>query len=71
MIKDKLKAASIHLAISAFILAAFLLIVFSVWYPAPFADISGLNNLLAVLIGVDLVLGPLLTFIVFKKINQL
>ncbi|MDQ5769711.1 TfpX/TfpZ family type IV pilin accessory protein [Thiothrix subterranea] len=67
MIKDKLKAASIHLAISAFILAAFLLIVFSIWYPAPFADISGLNNLLAVLIGVDLILGPLLTFIIFKR----
>ncbi len=67
MIKDKLKAASIHLAISAFILAAFLSIVLSIWYPAPFAEISGLKNLLAVLIGVDLVLGPFLTFIIFKK----
>ncbi|EIJ34292.1 TfpX/TfpZ family type IV pilin accessory protein [Thiothrix nivea] len=67
MIQEKLKAASIHLAISAFIIACFLSIVLLVWYPAPFPELSGLNHILAILIGVDLVLGPLLTFIIFKK----
>ena len=67
MLKDKLKAASIHLGISAFILAIFLSIVFSIWYPPHFYSISGLKHLLVILIGVDLVLGPLLTFIIFKK----
>ncbi|MEZ5452413.1 MAG: TfpX/TfpZ family type IV pilin accessory protein [Thiothrix sp.] len=67
MIQEKLKAASIHLAISAFIIASFLSVVLLVWYPQPFAELSGLNHILTVLIGVDLVLGPLLTFIIFKK----
>ncbi|UJS24380.1 TfpX/TfpZ family type IV pilin accessory protein [Thiothrix winogradskyi] len=67
MIKEKLAATSIHFTISAFILFSFLLIAFYIWYPTPYAEISGLNHLLLVLIGVDLVLGPLLTFIIFKK----
>lgn len=67
MFKDKLKAASIHLTISAIVLFVFLSIVFSVWYPQPYATISGIVSILLILVGVDLILGPLLTFVVFKK----
>lgn len=67
MIKEKFKAASIHLAISFCVILAFLSIVFSIWYPQPYASVSGISNILFILICVDLILGPLLTFIVFKK----
>lgn len=67
MIQEKLKAAFIHLIISTFVIVCFLSVVLLVWYPAPFASLSGLDHILTVLIGVDLVLGPLLTFIIFKK----
>ena len=67
MIKQKLKASFVHLLISAFVLSSFLLIAFYIWYPAAYSSISGLGDLLFILITVDLILGPLLTFIVFKK----
>lgn len=66
MFKYKLKASFIHLAISAFIVFSFLIFVRSYWYPEPFFSISGLATILIMIVAVDLVLGPLLTFIVYK-----
>ena len=43
-----------------------LAVVFILWYPAPTFEIAGAINPMLVLIGVDLVLGPLLTLIVYK-----
>ncbi len=66
MIKNKLKASAIHLAISAFIIGCFLLFTLTVWYPQPFFEISGLQHIIFILVGVDVILGPLLTLVVFK-----
>src|SRR5437762_10459463 len=55
-----------HLLSSAVIVSAVCVLVFFVWYPHPYFRISGAWNPLRVLIGVDLVLGPLLTLLVFK-----
>lgn len=41
-----------------------------VWYPDPILEISGLRNILLILISVDLVLGPILTFIVYKPLKK-
>ncbi|HEY0232351.1 MAG TPA: TfpX/TfpZ family type IV pilin accessory protein [Dokdonella sp.] len=60
------KAAAVHLSISAglgLIVAALLLLV---WYPPPYGQVAGARKLVILLVGVDLVLGPLLTFVVFK-----
>ena len=64
---DKLKAAAIHLAISAVVVGVVLSIVFFIWYPAPTFVIAGALGIIFILIAVDLVLGPLLTLIVYKK----
>jgi hypothetical protein len=37
-----------------------------VWYPAPYFAAKGAWNVLRILIGVDLILGPLLTLILFR-----
>ncbi len=66
MIKHKLKAALIHLAISSLIVGSFLVVALSIWYPEPFFGISGLATILLMMVAVDLILGPLLTFVVFK-----
>ena len=55
-----------HLLSSAVIVSAVCVLVFFVWYPHPYFQISGAWNPLRVLIGVDLVLGPLLTLLIFK-----
>ena len=40
--------------------------MFTVWYPTPFRQISGGNDLFVILVGADLVLGSILMFVVFN-----
>ncbi len=60
------KAAGIHLAISVLIAIAVVLLLYFVWYPQPFFDASGGKFLLSLLVVVDVVLGPLITLIIFN-----
>lgn len=60
------KAASIHLGISAAIAVCVGALLFALWYPPPYFTAAGASVLMLLLIGVDLVLGPMLTLIVFK-----
>ncbi|MEZ5521243.1 MAG: TfpX/TfpZ family type IV pilin accessory protein [Dokdonella sp.] len=60
-------AAGIHLSISMTIGLLVLALLFLVWYPQPYFDASGGQQLVMLLLGVDLVLGPLLTLILFKS----
>ena len=61
------RASAIHLTISASVVGVVLAAVFLLWYPGPSFEISGARIPVFVLIGVDLVLGPLLTLIVYKE----
>lgn len=61
------KAALIHLSISACIGALALGLLLGVWYPPPYFRAAGADELVLLLVGVDLTLGPLLTLIVFKS----
>jgi len=54
------------LAGSAVIVGAVLLIIGFVWYPAPLFDLLGAWPVIRVLVGVDLVLGPALTLLLYK-----
>jgi hypothetical protein len=60
------RASGAHLLISAGIAAAVLALMLMVWYPPPLFQAAGGNDLALILIGVDVVIGPLLTLIVFK-----
>jgi hypothetical protein len=62
----KLRAWAVHLAISLCVLLPVFAIIFFVWYPGMLFTVQDTGRMVRVLIGVDLVLGPLLTFIVFK-----
>ena len=64
--REKIKASAIHLSISAFIIGIFYLFVLTVWYPSPYFQVSGLLSIMLMLVAIDLIIGPLLTFIVFK-----
>lgn len=61
------KAAGIHLSISMLIGLVVLSLLFLVWYPSPYFRASGGEELALILLGVDLVLGPILTLVVFKS----
>ena len=60
------KTILLHLVVSAAVVGTLVAIIFLAWYPGPFFRISGAETVLATLIGVDLVLGPLLTVYLYK-----
>jgi hypothetical protein len=41
--------------------------LYGVWYPPPLFQASGLEQFLTILLGVDVIVGPLLTLIVFRS----
>lgn len=65
--KDRLCASGIHLAISIAVAVLAALLVFLLWYPYPYREISGGRELFLILVSVDVVLGPLITLAVFDK----
>jgi hypothetical protein len=65
--RDRLQASAIHLAISLGIAALSALLVFGIWYPYPYREISGGRELFVILVSVDVILGPLITLTVFNR----
>ena len=61
------QASGLHLLISASIAAVSLVLILGLWFPGPLFEAAGGLGLLYLLVGVDVVLGPLLTLIVFKS----
>lgn len=66
MVRSRYAAALIHLGISLAVLACLFAVVFFLWYPSPFFAIAGAEEPALLLVAVDLVLGPLLTLIVYR-----
>jgi len=64
---SRLRAFLVHLSLSAAVVGSGFAIVFFVWYPQPYFEVVGAWYLIRILFIVDVVLGPLLTFIVFKS----
>ena len=63
--KNRARAALIHLGASAVLAGLAALLVFGLWYPYPYSEVSGGRSLFALVISVDVVLGPLITFAIF------
>ncbi len=59
-------AASLHLAICIAIALAVIAAMFFLWYPSPYFKAMGGGGLLMLVVGVDVVLGPLITLIIFN-----
>jgi hypothetical protein len=61
------RAAAVHLLASLLVAAACAGLVFGLWYPVPYAILSGGVSLFLLVTGVDLILGPLLTLVAFDS----
>ena len=61
------QAFVLHLAISALIATTVIALVVMLWYPPPYFAAMGGEILLRLLIGVDVVVGPLITLIIFDR----
>lgn len=62
----RLRASAFHFAISLGVAALAALLVFGFWYPYPYGDLSGGRELFALLVVVDVVLGPMITLVIFN-----
>ncbi len=62
---NRFTACGLHLVISAGIAITILLGMKLVWYPDPFFEAIGARGLILILVAVDVVIGPLITLIVF------
>jgi hypothetical protein len=65
-VPSRIQAALTHLSATTAIAIVSALLVFFVWYPAPFEKLSGGAGLFLLIVACDIVLGPLLTLIVFE-----
>jgi hypothetical protein len=62
----RVRAALIHLTLSAVIAALVFLPIYFYWYPDVLFDSAGGRDLFLLIAGVDVTLGPLITLIIFK-----
>lgn len=63
---NRWKAAAIHLGISVVIATVVVVLMRMLWYPGPYFYAMGGSTLLMLIVGCDVVLGPLITLIIFK-----
>jgi hypothetical protein len=66
VVKNKLRAFSLHLIVSVILAAMSAALVFYFWFPYPYREISGGRELFSLIVMVDVILGPLITFVVFN-----
>lgn len=64
-VRSAAKAALLHLGLSLLVASAVAWLVFGVWYPAPFQELTGGRSLFLILMAVDVVCGPVLTLILY------
>ena len=62
--KFRLKAAGVHLLVSIIVALCGLYLVFGIWHPDPLQKAVGVTRIFLIMLGIDVVLGPLLTLIV-------
>lgn len=65
--KERLRASGIHLAVSLCVALLAAVLVFGVWYPYPYREISGGRALFLLVVCVDVVMGPLITLVIFNR----
>lgn len=65
-LKERGKAFIGHLIFSIILLCLALYLLYFVWYPSPLVSAMGVMQIYLLVLGIDLILGPLLTAVVYK-----
>jgi hypothetical protein len=60
------QAAGVHFAICILIALAVVAIMFFLWYPSPYFQAMGGGGLLTLIVGIDVIVGPIITLIIFN-----
>lgn len=67
MWKYRVKAAIAHLLVGLLLVGLLFLFSSWVWFPYPFSHVAGGVHLFILIATVDVVMGPLLTFVIFNR----
>lgn len=68
--QERIRASSLHLLISVVIIVSVLAFVLLICYPGPYFKAMGVAQMLILLAGVDVCLGPLITFVIFDPAKR-
>lgn len=63
---SRIRAFLVHLGASAIVALITIAIVFFVWYPAPLHKAIGVTQIFLLILMVDVIIGPLMTLVVYK-----
>ena len=64
--RKKLIAFCLHFLATAVLAAIAAALIFLVWFPHPFANMVGGTELFGLVVGCDLILGPLITLVIYN-----
>lgn len=64
--KPRLRATAIHFFLSCAVAACVAVVTLRFWYPGVIGKIAGGQHLFLLILGVDVVMGPLLTMVIFN-----
>lgn len=66
-LRERLRAAGLHLGVCLVVVALLSALVFGAWYPSPLPHLLGVGAIMWIVVGVDVVVGPLFTLIVYDR----
>ena len=67
MVKEKIKAALLHASVTLMVAILAWVLVYKIWYPGEFAAMSQGANIYALVLVVEIVLGPLMSLVIFNS----
>jgi hypothetical protein len=67
--KSAAKATLMHFCASVLVALLVAALVFAAWYPYPYRELAGGRELFFLVIGVDLICGPLLTLVLYTPVK--
>lgn len=65
--RSRFFAGGIHFCVSLLMASFAAFLVFYLWYPNPYREVSGGRELFLLVVAVDIIIGPVLTMIVFNQ----
>lgn len=65
-LKNRFKAATVHLLVSAILLFFTIFLTSLFWYPGYYVDLLGVKKVFKILVFIDIAIGPCITFILFN-----
>ena len=62
----RLKASFVHLLLSVLVISLLAVVIIFFWFPPEYLAITNFKHIALLIISIDLILGPLLTFFIYK-----